>query len=388
MNPILPVSRKNVLNNIFLNNIFVDIYITNILYSPIVMDKLVITERPTKWNKTQYTVVTLNDLTGESLDKLIKTQFSFILVDETVKNEDILMFQKESEYLFTDDVIIPLLKDYSIFIRPQILTSVRHDSLLYQGIFRFENNMFYDIYSKNPLVDLNDFFTDKSGIILVQSPEPEEPVDIAAIQASTKVVKPAETVVVMIRKLVDYDAFNKNMDIFNEVIAVTPLKTVTGIQTILKNEKIKNSDYLNDLFSKIVKKYQNQPFPYDSQNPFNIYFVIILHNQLLRDLQFKKRAKDISQNIGALINGNGQTKYKGIVIQSVAFLPIKGYDPVELFKITNDDNYYIWMKNENTNGPKQYELRIKDPNYIRENKVDLKRIKKGGTRKKYKYERS
>lgn len=356
------------------------------------MDKLVITDRPLKWNKSNYTVVTLNDLTGESLDKLIAKSFAFILIDDTIKNEDILLFQKESEYLFTTDVILPLLKEYSVFIRPQYLTSVRHDNLLYQGVFRFENNMFYDIYSKNASVDLNDFFTDKSGIILVQTSEEEkeEPVDIATIQESMKPVTPAETVVVMIRTVNDYNEFNQNMTIFNTHVSNQKITKPSQINDIIKKDKnVKKSDYLVQLFTKIYQKYSNKAFPYDdTENPFSFYFVIILHNQLLRDPTFLKHKKNISENIGGIINGNGQIKCNGIVIQSVSFLHIKGYDPVELFKITNDDNYYIWMKNQKTNGEKKYELRIRDPNYIRENKLDFKRIKKGGTRKKYKYDRS
>jgi hypothetical protein len=80
----------------------------------------------------------------------------------------------------------------------------------------------------------------------------------------------------------------------------------------------------------------------------------------------------MSQNIGEMLNG---INYKGSVIQSVSFLPIKGYDPVNLFKIKNDDNYYIWRRNENTNGPKQYEMRINNLNEIRNNILNLQTIK-------------
>jgi hypothetical protein len=358
------------------------------------MDKLVITERPVKWNKSQYTVVTLNDLTGESLDKLIAKPFSFILIDETVKNEDILLFQKESEYQFATDVIIPLLKEYSIFIRPQSLTSVKNEELLYQGVFRFENNLFYDIYSKESSVDLSDFFTDKSGIILVQNTE-EDSTDTITVEEALdrgKKTNPTEMVVVMIRKVSDYDEFEKNMRIFNNIFPNKPVKEYGDIESVLlKDENIQNSDYLNNLFSKINQKYNpennsfpynKKPFPYNKDEPMNIYFVVILHNQLLRDPKFKTRAKYISQNIGKIIYG---PRYKGNVIQSVSFLPIKGYDAVDLFKIKNDDNYYIWMRNENPNGLKRYETPINNLDGIRKNILNLQIISKGGTRKKYKH---
>ena len=361
------------------------------------MDKLVITERPLKWNKTQYTVVTLNDLTGESLDKLINEKFSFIIVDETVKNEDILLFQKESEYQFITDIIIPLLKEYSICIVPQLLTSIRNRELVYQGVFRFENHIFYDIFSKNPTIDLNDFFTDRSGIILVKNAQEEiETPPIIQNKILQITPTPAETVIVIIRKIVDYNEFESNMKIFNDKVGNKLVSKTEDINDLLNDVDIKKSNYITKLLSDVKDKYKTSRFP----KQLRFYFVVVLHNQLLRDPKFEKSAKYISDNIDDTINGNRHTKFKGIVIQSVSFLPIKGYDPVELFKIKNDDNYYIWMKTENPNGPKKYELRIRDLDYIRENLSNLNRIHTGGkkkptkptkptrtTRKKYKYER-
>lgn len=186
---------------------------------------------------------------------------------------------------------------------------------------------------------------------------------------------PLEIKTEKINSVQEYKDFIENREVFSRFI-------FEGITEKNIKDKIKSSDvhqYTNTILKNIDTKYENTVFPYTENNPICIYFVVFLQNRLKLDPLYEKFEMKIANTIGDF---GDNPKIKGIIIQSSNFEKILYYDPVQVFKIRNNDNYYIWMKPEydKVDGLKIYESHMKNMNMIKNNlhkKIDATKLQGG-----------
>lgn len=342
---------------------------------------LIITDSPYKWNnKKKYDVFTLDSI-YINRKKNPEMKYTYVLIDETLTMDEIKMYADSYRFDLYAEIMNKYMKEYSILIKPQKLYHDNKNKLYLLGVFRFKTRVVYNIYSKFEFVELHKLFKDNYNIIAFKSEiDPnillkeinEEKLKLAKEQRYAEMhQKKVEIKIEILKSVHDYNIFIKNRVIFSKFIA-------PGITNISKLKdtinKSKNFPYSNDIFTKISEKYGNE-FPYDVDYPLSIYYVIIIHSNILKDKLYDSYKDRIASNIGKFAN----RKINGIVIQSVMFTPIPYYDPVEMLKIHNNDFYYIWMKPELSDEGNIYESHIKSFQFIKNNLK--KKVKTGGTQK-------
>lgn len=334
---------------------------------------LIITDKPKRWNDKMYTIVTLMDMVE---DKKKSPNFSRIIIDDNITAKDVALYEntyKNNDFVFYNEVK-KYMNNYSILIKPQYLhQSIDKDNAFYLlGSFRFNSNIVYNIYSINKSVDLSMLFNTQRDVLKFKKEkdidallhDEKEEMFLRAKQKkyAEKHVKPVEIVTENIRSVREYSEFIKNRDIFINNFIKQNIFGKSKFQDFLNNSKYHK--YSNIILEKISNKYKYTEFPYSNEkNPLSIYFVIILHNRIKTDPTYEKKKDEIAATIGRFDN------QKGVVIQSVTFTAIPDYDPVILFKINNNDKYFIWMKPEDgtTNSLKMYESRINSFQFIKNN---------------------
>jgi hypothetical protein len=340
---------------------------------------LVVSNKPSKWNEKIYTISPFIGLV-ENRDKN-HNKYSVIIIDDTITANDVKTFQKDFNYnLFAD--LASYLTGYSIIIKPAYLHYDKSQKWFLMGTFRFKSNKLFHILSKNKSVDLNTFLKNRESVIElryenIQPPSMDENQDKLRLakeeKYKTEHQRRVEIVTESIRSFQDYTEFIRNRNIFTRFVSNSIKSTVD------LDNRIKDSDanaYSKTLFIKIREKYDGIFFPYSDQKPLSIYYVIIIHNRILKDRLFNRNRAKIAETIGVFTND----KVKGCIIQSARFTPIPEYDHVQLIKIKNDDNYYIWMKPEPDSKNKMYESHLKSFRFIK-NALKNNGIKAKGTQK-------
>jgi len=288
-------------------------------------NKLIITDRPLRWNAKKFKVVTLNDLTGTLLNELSKTKYSYIILDETIHTTNVIKFTQFTSYDFIKDILKILLDEYSILLKPQSLrlANLMENGLFAIGVFRFKNNIMYDIISKNKYLELKSFLNSKKNIISFNgSTYTKPPIDDTEFE----------------------HAFIDKLD--NNTIWI--LKTIDSFRESIEE----------------MNKFANTM----SDNEEDKYFIILIHSNILEDPKYEEYKTKIA-NIGNLVNSNL------VVIQSTDLPAIYGYQPVERFNIKNDDRYFIWLSKKE--GEIGYTLPIRHLKFIRENLKNTTRKKLG-----------
>jgi len=341
----------------------------------------VVSNKPSKWDEKMYTISPFIDLV-DGRDKP-HSKYSVVIIDDTITSNDVKSFEKDFNYrLFTD--LSNYLTGYSILIKPAYLQYNKSQVWFIIGTFRFQSNKLFHILSKNKFVDLKTFLINRNNIIElrhenIQAPsaaENQEKLRIAKeINYKKENQRRVEIVTESIRSFNDYTEFIRNRNIFTRFVS-NSIKSTTDL-----DNRIKESDanaYSKNLFMKIREKYTGVIFPYNQQDSLTVYYVIIIHNRILKDRLFNKNRARIAETIGVFTND----KVKGCIIQSVNFTPIPEYDHVQLIKIKNNDNYYIWMKPEQDKlknaKTKMYETHLKSFRFVK-NALTNKDVK--GTQK-------
>jgi len=316
--------------------------------------------------------------------KNYKIKFNIVIIDNTITNTDLDTYKKDFSFDLFMELKNKYMKKYSILIKP---IDLHHDQRKWykKGIFRFKKENVYDIISANPIVDIKNLISEQADIIEFKSENLvnnrkaalEEKLRLAREESyNAKNQRALEIKTEKIYSVQDYTDFIENRKIFSRFV----LEKITD-----KNikDKIKSAgvhEYTNTTLINIDKKYENDMFPYNETNPLSIYYVVFLHNHLKTDPFYEKFEMTIANTIGEF---GADPLIKGIIIQSVNFQPIPYYDPVQVFKIYNNDNYYVWMKPEydKLNGLKIYESHMKKMNMIKNNlhkPVDAMKLEKGG----------
>ena len=349
------------------------------------MDKtiIIITDNINLWDKKYFDAFTLLDL----LTKPPSTQYDIVMIDNTISTKDVTAFENDFGMpLFNE--ISKYLKPYSILIHPSSLHHNNHQIWYLMGSFRFKNNTVFHIFSKNKFVDINTFFKDKEYIIEttkeknlpeLMPDENQKKLALAKERAyKNKNQKRSENILESIHTFKEYIDFIRNRNVFTRFINRN-INDLAALNLVIRESDA--SEYCKKIFTNILKKYEGITFPYNKEKPLSIYYVIILHNRLLKDKLFEKNRIKIAKTIGVFY-GN---LMKGIIIESVTFTSIPYYDSVKLLKISNDDNYYIWMKAETelVDGKKVYESHLINYHYIQNAIKKYKPIKNrtGGTKK-------
>lgn len=347
---------------------------------------LVITDKPSRWDNKIYTIFTLVDLV-ENRGKGPSSKYNIIIIDDTITMADLKSYEKDFNYrLFVE--LLKYLTGYSILLKPVVLHYDKDDEWFLIGTFRFKSNKLYQIISKNKNVDLKTFLNNRDNVIElrhenIQEPTLDENVAKLRIAKEDKYKdenqRRVEIVVESIRSFQDYTEFIRNRNIFTRFIQKKIQNTGDLERAIQESDA---NEYSKKLFLNIQKKYEGVLFPY-ATDPLRIYYVIIVHNRILKDRLFHKNnnQKKIADTIGVFNDDN----VKGCIIQSVTFTPITEYDHVQMIKIKNDDNYYIWMKAESNSKTKMYETHLKSYRFIKNALIQPKKktdLIGGGTRKK------
>ena len=342
---------------------------------------LIISETPNKWNK-RYETYTIEDI-YKNKDKKID-YFQYILIDESINIDEIKSYEETYKFNFYNEIIKKYMNQFSVLMKPQMLYHDFTNKLYLLGIFRFRTKLVYNIYSKYEFTELHTLITNTQDIL--QFKVKLDPTALLQEENAVKLKlakerkmkelhqKGVEIKTEVIRTVKDYNLFIKNRSVFSNFMS----KGITDMTRLRDNlRKSEPFPYSHDIFKKISEKYNND-FPYNIDNPLYIYYVIILHNQLIKDKLYESYENIIASNIGVFSNDN----ISGIIIQSVTFKPIQYYDAAEILKINNNDNYYIWMKPETSqNGINMYQSHIKSFQFIKNN-LKKKNKKMGGTKKK------
>lgn len=313
-------------------------------------------------------------------------KFNIVIIDDTITNNDIETYRKDFSFDLFMELKNKYMKKYSILIKP---IHLHHDQRKWnrKGVFRFKKENVYDILSFNIYVDIKNLIHEYEGIIEFKSESLvnnrkaalEEKLRLAREEEySAKNQRSLEIKVEEINTVNNYIDFIENRKVFTRFI----LERIT-----YKNlkDKIKSSElheYSNTILKNIYNKYENAMFPYNETNPLSIYYVVFLRNHLKSDPLYEKFEIKIANTIGEF---GADPLIKGIIIQSVSFQPIPYYDPVQVFKIYNNDNYYVWMKPEydKLNGLKIYESHIKNMNMLKNNlHKDATKLEQGGSNRK------
>jgi hypothetical protein len=238
-------------------------------------------------------------------------------------------------------------------------------------------------------VDIKSMIHENAGIILFKNESLlhnrkaalEEKLRLAREEEyNIKNQKQLEIKIEKINSVKDFTDFIENRTIFMRFLS-------ERIMDKNIKEKIIETDvheYSKNILLNINKKYENEIFPYTESNPLSIYYIVFLHNHLELDPLFEKFEMKIANTVGDF---GGDPLMKGIIIQSVSFKAIPDYDPVEVFKIHNDDNYYIWMKAETdkVNGLQIYESHMKKTDMLKNNlhkPIDATKLEQGGSNRK------
>jgi hypothetical protein len=323
---------------------------------------------------------------GENINnkKNYKIKFNIVIIDDSITNTDVETFRKDFSFDLFMELKTKYMKKYSILIKP---IDLHHNQQKWykKGIFRFKKDKVYDILSFNVYVDFKNLIHDSENIVEFKSESLvndrkaalEEKLRLAREEAYTsKNQRVLEIKIEKIYTVKDYSDFIENRKIFTRFL----LERITE-----KNmkDKIKSSEmhkYSNTILVNIDKKYEGTIFPYNETNPLSIYYVVFLHNHLKSDPLYEKFEMKIANTIGDF---GSDPLMKGIIIQSVNFPAIPYYDPVKVFKIYNDDNYFVYMKPEfnKVNGLQMYESHMKKMNMIRNNlhkKKDAIKLEQGG----------
>jgi len=341
---------------------------------------LIITDRIKLWDKNYYDIFTLLDL----VTKPPSIKYDMVIIDNTIAQKDVTSFESDFDYLLFNN-ISKYMKAYSILIHPSFLHHNKGQEWYLIGSFRFKSNKVFHIFSTNKFVDLTIFFKNKENIIEttkeknipeLMPDENQKKLALAKEQAyKTKNQKRSEIILESIHSFEEYVDFIRNRDVLTRFIN-GKISNLTGLNQAIRESDA--SEYCKTLFTNILKKYEGVTFPYNDGKPLSIYYVIILHNRLLKDKLFDRNQKKIAKTIG-VFSGN---LVKGIIIESVMFTSIPDYDSVQLLKINNGDNYHIWMKAELdlVDGKKVYESRLKNYNYI-QNAIKKYKPIRGGTKK-------
>lgn len=321
--------------------------------------------------------------------KYKKIKFNIVIIDDTITNTDLEIFYNDfNKFDLFKELKGKYMKKYSILIKP---INLHHDKRKWykKGTFRFEKESMYDILSFNMYVDMKTLINGNEGIVefknevLGNNREAalEEKLRLAREEEyNAKHQNQLEIKIEKIFSVKDFTDFIENRTIFTRFLLE---------KIIDKNikEKIKETDaheYSKNILLNIDKKYENNMFPYNEKNPLSIYYIVFLHNHLKLDPLFEKFETKIVNTIGDF---GEDPKMKGIIIQSVMFKAIPNYDPVQLFKIHNDDNYYIWMKAETDkqNGLQIYESHMKKLDMLKNNlhkPIDATKLEKGGSNRR------
>jgi hypothetical protein len=317
-----------------------------------------------------------------------KIKFNIVIIDDTITNTDLETYRKDFSFDLFMELKQKYMKKYSILIKP---IRLHHDQRKWykKGIFRFKKDAIYDILSFNVFVNIKNLINEPEGIIEFKSESLvndrkaalEEKLRLAREDDyNAKNQRPLEIITENIYSVNDYVEFIENRKVFTRFI----LERITekNIKDKIKSSEI--HEYSNNILKNIYKKYENALFPYTEKNPVSIYYVVYLHNRLKLDPLYEK----LEIKIANTISDFGQDPLiKGIIIQSVNSQPILYYDPVQVFKIYNNDNYYVWMKPEydRVEGLKIYESHMKKMKMIKNNlhkPKDATKLEKGGSNRK------
>lgn len=334
---------------------------------------LVITDKPSRWDNKLYTIYTLVDLVDNRENNTTPSKFNTIVIDETITMNDLKTNEKDFNFrLFTE--LNKYLTGYSILIKPVSLHYDKNDEWFLIGTFRFKSNKLFQIISKNKNVDLKTFLKIRDNVIVLRH-ENIQPPSSDENEAKLRLAREenyknenqrrVEIVVESIRSFKDYTEFIRNRNIFTRFVS-KGIKDTDDLKRAIQESDA--NEYSKNLFINIQKKYEGAFFPYNEKDSLRIYYVIIVHNRILRDRLFHKNNN--RQKIADTIGVFNSDKVKGCIIQSVVFTPISDYDHVQRIKIKNDDNYYIWMKAEldklkTPNNTKMYETHLKSYNFIK-----------------------
>ena len=324
-----------------------------------------------------------NETIAENNKRNSNIKYNIVVIDKTITNTDLETMRKDFSFDLFMELKMKFMKKYSILIKPNDLHHNRH-KWFKKGIFRIEKDSVYDILSFSQYVDIKKLIQDNVDIIEFKDDGFDNDRKLALIEKlrlarerdyTSKNDHPLEIKTEKINSVQEYKDFIENREVFSRFI-------FEGITEKNIKDKIKMSDvhqYTNNILKNIDKKYEYTVFPYNENNPIRIYFVVFLQNRLKLDPLYEKFEMKIANTIGDF---GDDPKIKGIIIQSVNFENILYYDPVQVFKIRNDDNYFIWMKPEydKVDGLKIYESHMKNMNMIKNNlhkKIDATKLQGG-----------
>jgi hypothetical protein len=188
-------------------------------------------------------------------------------------------------------------------------------------VFRFKNNIMYDILSKNKFLELKSFFNSLKNIISFNGSTYKKP-PIDDTEFENAFIEKLDNNTIIILKTID--EFRKSIINMN-----------TGSNTMSDNEEEQ-------------------------------YFIVLIHSDILQDPEYEDYKSEIA-NIGNLVKANL------VIIQSTDLPAILSYRPVERFKIVLDDDYFIWLSKKE--GDIGYTLPIRNLRFIRENLKNTTRKK-------------
>lgn len=286
-----------------------------------------------------------------------KNQFNnIVIIDDSITNADIEMFTKISKIDFFEEIRDKYIDKnaYAMLVKPMNIY-LEKPEWYKKGVFRFLKNKVYDIYSNKKEFELNVFFKNNKDVTefrrQMQNALPSNNFEqnyqlFKEKKFNEANQKDIEIKTEVIHSVKEYDIFINNRNKFTAYVN-TPIHNRNLNQKI---QEASNHKYSKDILEKMKKDYghttdNSNKFPYTTDKPLNIYYIIALHNNLTLDPSYHMMKTEIANNIGIF----NTTYMKGSIIQSASFTEIPQYDPVELFK-TDTDRYFMWMKAESGEG--------------------------------------